>query len=121
MANITISATSASVLMKAYCNAAEILGLTAQVQAEILGIHRTTLIRNANKGLQSNPKACELQLHFIHLYQALYALTGGELQAMKYWFTTHNKILKAIPADCCQSVHGLIRTVQYLQFIQHKN
>lgn len=121
MSKVTVSSTSAPVLMKAYYNATKALGLTTQVQAEMLGIHRTTLTRNMNKGLLSNPKACELQLHFVNIYRALYALTGGEQQVMRHWFYTHNQSLRATPKECCKNIHGLLRTAQYLQLVQRQH
>ena len=109
----------ARILMKAYCQAGKALGLSHQAQAKILGIHCSTFSRNAQKGFASKPKVCELQLHFVSLYQSLYAIAGGDKGVMQHWFHTYNRTLKGIPAQQCNSVQGLLRSAQYLGALQH--
>ncbi|MFT6267885.1 MAG: hypothetical protein ACJAVV_000690 [Alphaproteobacteria bacterium] len=108
-----------AVVTKAYHNAFKDLGLTLDQGANILGVGRSTLLRNVN-GFDKTTKQWELQILFIRFYRSLYALFGGDKGAMKHWFTHMNKHVRGIPKDMCFSIVGLVNINSYLDALRGK-
>lgn len=109
------------VLGKALLNSKEYLGLTNTDLGEIIGKDRTyfTRLRNHNV-LEPDSKEGELALHVIRIYRSLYALEGGDIEAMEEWLNTPNKHLDAIPKDLLKSIQGLVQVVEYLDAMRGK-
>ncbi len=109
------------VLGKALLNSKEYLGLTNTELGEIIGKDRTyfTRLRNHNV-LEPDSKEGELALHVIRIYRSLYALEGGDIEAMEEWLNTPNKHLDAIPKDLLKSIQGLVQVVEYLDAMRGK-
>jgi hypothetical protein len=61
-----------------------------------------------------------LQLHFVRLYRALFAIAGGDLAFMNHWYRTNNNALGGEPAKLCESIGGLRRTNEYLDAMRGK-
>ncbi|NQZ06024.1 MAG: DUF2384 domain-containing protein [Algicola sp.] len=108
------------VLMKAFYRASQALGVSNAESTQILGVNASTLSRNATKGFSPDSKTGELQLHFVRLYRALFAIAGGDVEFMKHWYRTNNTTLGGEPAKLCQSIVGLIRTNEYLDAMRGK-
>ena len=109
------------VLSKALLNSKEHLGLTHAELGEIIGKDRTyfTRLRNHNV-LEPDSKEGELALHVIRIYRSLYALEGGDLEAMKEWLNTANKHLHGTPKELLKNIQGLVNVVEYLDAIRGK-
>jgi hypothetical protein len=105
------------VLATALVNAGKELGLTQHDLGQIIGRDRTALNRG---GLDPDSKSGELALLLVRAYRALYALTGGDREAMRHWFQTDNLHTGGIPTEQVRSVQGLIRVVEYLDAIRGK-
>jgi len=89
--------------------------------AKIIGPHRNTVDRFLKKGeLDPNSKPGELALLLIRVYRSLFALNGGNRNAMIHWLNTHNHHIQGIPLDEMKNVMGLSRVVNYLDAIRGK-
>lgn len=109
-----------AVLMKAFKNACQHLGVSNEEAGDILGVNKSTLNRNSISGFPLNSKTNELQLHFVRLYRSLFAIAGGDLDFMKHWYRTDNDVLNNVPAALCTRIGGLIRTTEYLDAMRGK-
>jgi hypothetical protein len=105
------------VLSTALVNAGKELGLTQQNLGQIVGKDRTALSRG---GLDPQSKSGELALLLVRAYRALFALTGGDREAMRHWFQTENLHTGGVPSEQVRSVQGLMRVVEYLDAIRGK-
>jgi hypothetical protein len=105
------------VLATALANAGKEVGLTQSALAQVIGRDRTVLSRS---GLDPDSKAGELALLFIRAYRALFALTGGDRDAMRHWFQTANLHTGGVPAQQVRQVQGLVQVVEYLDAIRGK-
>jgi len=105
------------VLATALVNAGKELGLTQQTLGEIIGKDRTALSRG---GLDPGSKSGELALLLVRAYRALFALTGGDRDAMRHWFQTENLHTGGVPCEQVRNVQGLMRVVEYLDAIRGK-
>ena len=101
-----------AVVTKAVRRAAEKLGVTHAVLASILGVSASTISRLGTAPL-SRPKSIELGLLFVRVYRSLLGVVGSEEDARR-WLHNHNHHLEGCPAELIQTVHGLIRTLTYL-------
>jgi len=105
------------VLATALVNAGRELGLTQQLLGDIIGKDRTTLSRG---GIDPESKPGELALLLVRAYRALFALMGGDRDAMRHWFQTENLHTGGVPCEQVRSVQGLMRVVEYLDAIRGK-
>ncbi|QMU60178.1 MAG: DUF2384 domain-containing protein [Gammaproteobacteria bacterium] len=109
------------VLGKALLNSKEHLGLTNTELGEIMGKDRTYFTRLRNHSvLEPNSKEGELALHVIRIYRSLYALEGGDVEAMEEWLNTPNKHLHGIPKELLKNIQGLVNVVEYLDAMRGK-
>ncbi len=105
------------VLATALVNAGKEVGLTQHDLATIIGRDRTAFSRS---GLDPDSKSGELALLFVRAYRALFALTGGDRDAMRHWFRTANLHTGGVPADQVRQVQGLVLVVEYLDAVRGK-
>jgi hypothetical protein len=103
------------VLATALVSAGRELGFTQQDLGQVIGRDRTALSRG---GLDPESKSGELALLFIRAYRALFALTGGDREAMRHWFQTENLHTRGVPCEQVRSVQGLMQVVGYLDAIR---
>ncbi len=109
------------VLGKALLNSKEYLGLTNTELGEIIGKDRTYFTRLRNHSvLEPDSKEGELALHVIRVYRSLYALEGGDMEAMEEWLNTPNKHLCATPKALLKNIQGLVQVVEYLDAMRGK-
>lgn len=103
-------------LTKAVLRAAELLGLSQQIVARVLGVSRPTITRMAQgryRLTESQAKTWELAVLFVRMFRSLDALLGHD-EAARAWLTGPNTDLGARPIDLIGSAEGLVRVVQYL-------
>lgn len=112
--------TPSIVLMKAFDNACNELGVNRVNKSKILGVNASTLSRKSGIGFPPQSKTGELQLHFIRLYRSLFAISGGDKEFMSHWYSTMNNDLHGTPMDLCQSIRGLFSVNQYLDAMRGK-
>ncbi len=109
------------VLAEATLNAASFLGLTTEVLGNILGRDRTSISRLKKVPvLDPESKTGELALLFIRVYRGLFAILGGNQNAMRAWLQQPNLALHGTPSRLITSVSGLSSTVQYIDAMRGK-
>ncbi|QCZ95487.1 MbcA/ParS/Xre antitoxin family protein [Salinimonas iocasae] len=106
------------VVARAYRSAYKDFGLTDAKAAAILGETHTRF--TLSQGFSLSSKEHEIQVLFIHLYQSLYAILGGDKAAMKHWFSTSNKHLRGIPMQLVTRITGLAEINAYLDAMRAK-
>lgn len=100
------------VLSKAVMHAAEKLGLTADQLARILSVKAEyALINQVNPDSTSGQKA----LLLIQMFQSIYALTGGDIDAIQNFMSSPNRITGGIPIEQIQEDPGLVQVLEYVQ------
>lgn len=119
--NIESKPSESQVLATALDNLKDILNISNHDLSEIIGVHRNTLSRSLNnKKIQSKSKEGECSLLLIRIYRALFALNGGNIEAMKHWLRTNNRHIQGVPLETMKTVLGLSRVVNYLDAIRGK-
>lgn len=106
----------ADLLASAALAASRALGLKNAQLAAILGVSEPTLsrIRRGNYGIPDG-KPFELALLLVRIYRALYAIVGGDSDAMHHWVAAANRHLSGqSPAELMQSVEGIAQVLHYL-------
>ena len=104
------------VLSDATRRAAAELGLTQAALADIVGRHRSRL----RDGIDPNGKSGELALLFVRVYRGLFALLGGDRDAMRRWVRANNRGTGGVPAEQMTSVDGLVRVLGYVDGMRGK-
>lgn len=117
LAQTTPSASSRNlVLSKAATRAADRLGLSGQLLAQVLGLSEATVsrLKRGEVLLQDGTKSFELAALLVRVFRSLDALVGGDERAMKTWIRSANMSLGATPADLIRTVRGLTDVAAYL-------
>ncbi len=112
----------AAVLSRALLRAADLLGLTGQTMARVVGVSAASWSRLAagQRTVDPDSKEGELALLFLRLYRSLDALVGGDAEKARAWLRAPNAHLSAVPLECIQSVAGLVRVDEYLDAVRGK-
>jgi hypothetical protein len=113
--NLATEPDARRVLASALVNAGKELGLTQADLGAVIGRDRTALSRGQ---LDPASKSGELALLLIRAYRALFALVGGDRDAMRHWMHTENLHTGGVPSEQVRSVQGLSRVVEYLDAIR---
>lgn len=121
MMNIESKPSDNQVLATALDNVREILNISLNDISAIIGVHRNTL-RNAlnNKKIDTKSKEGECSLLLIRIYRSLFALNGGNVDAMIHWLRTNNRHIQGVPLETMKTVLGLSKVVNYLDAIRGK-
>jgi DNA-binding XRE family transcriptional regulator len=107
--------------------AAKILGLDREHLADTIGVSVPTIARIKKGAPVPDHKPYEMALLVIRIYRALYAIVGGNHDAMKHWISTPNRHLgeragqPAIPAELMRHTEGLIHVLWYLDAMRGKH
>ena len=104
------------VVTKATLRAAEFLGLSNKVLANILGVSSATITRmqRGDYVLRKEQKAFELAVLFVRLYRSLDAIVGGDDAIARSWLSNSNTVLGDTPLTRIQSIAGLLNVIEYL-------
>lgn len=109
------------VLAQALDKLKEQMHLSHEDLGKIIGVHRNTVTRLLKRGdIEPDSKEGELSLLLIRVYRSLFALNGGNHDAMRHWLTTPNRHIQAIPLESMKTVLGMSRVVNYLDAIRGK-
>ncbi len=103
-------------LTKAVLRAAEFLGLSQAVLADVLGVSGATASRLAGGRYALQPerrREWEFALLFVRLFRSLDAIVGNDRNA-RLWLRHDNLALGAKPLDLIRSAEGLVRVLHYL-------
>ena len=110
------AASDAAVVAKAAVRAADRLGLTNKVLAQIIGVSEPSAsrLRQGKYPLDKNQKPFELAVLFIRLYRSLDAVVAGDDGVAKAWLRNNNTALNAAPIDLIRTISGLTDVIHYL-------
>lgn len=120
MAISTAVKSDLSLVGSSLIRAAEMLGLPREQLANTIGVSVPTIARMKRGAPIPGNKPFEMALLVLRIYRSLYALLGGNTDAMKHWMTTPNTHLKdtsgqaQVPAELIQHIEGLTRVLWYL-------
>jgi len=106
---------AAAVLGKAVARAAERLGLSRALLAQVLGLSPASISRlcAGNYHLDPKRKEWDFALLLVRLFRALDSIVGDEATARK-WLASDNLALNGRPVDLIRNTEGLVRVVHYL-------
>lgn len=104
------------VLCKALLNVREALDLKQAELGGIIGLNRSSVSRL--QSLDPESKTGELALLLVRVYRSLFAMVGGNADAMRHWLRTRNTHLGGEPLQLMTSVQGLIHVVEYLDAVR---
>jgi hypothetical protein len=104
------------VLSKAVVRAADHLGLSNRLLAEVLGLSEPTIsrLRRGQYRLQRGAKPFELAQLLLRLFRSLDAISGSDDEASRSWLRSDNRALPGRPIDLIRSITGLIDVAAYL-------
>ena len=104
------------VLSKAVVRAADHLGLTNKLLAEVLGLSEPTIsrLRKGHYRLQRGAKPFELAQLLLRLFRSLDAISGSDDEASRSWLKSDNRALAGRPIDLIRSITGLTDVAAYL-------
>lgn len=107
---------SEHVLSKATLRAADHLGLTNAVLAQIIGLSEASIsrMRNGQYLLNRDRKEFELAQVFVRAFRSLDAITGGDDASARSWLVADNLALRARPIDLMKTVRGLVAMADYV-------
>ncbi|WP_029003373.1 MbcA/ParS/Xre antitoxin family protein [Azorhizobium doebereinerae] len=105
-----------AVITKAVIRAADALGVTARLLAEVIGVSEASVsrMRKADYTLDAGSKPFELAVLFVRLFRALDAIVGGDAAAARAWMQAENTALGGIPAQRIRTISGLVDVIAYL-------
>lgn len=106
----------AAVVTKAVLRAAEQLGITNRVLANVIGLSEATVsrMRAGEYELQRDQKPFELAVLFVRLYRSLDAIVGGDKNVASTWLQNANRALDDRPLSLIQTIPGLVNVIGYL-------
>jgi hypothetical protein len=115
-AEATPAVLAPAVVTKAVTRAAERLGLSNRLLADVLGLSEATVSRmgSGSYRLDAGTKPFELALLFIRLFRSLDSIAGGDRAVARAWLRNENTALGAKPIALIESVTGLVNVVAYL-------
>ena len=108
--------TAATTLTKAVLRSADMLRLSQQSVANILGVSASTVSRMFAGNYQITPerqKEWEIAVLFVRMFRSLDAIFGHNDIALQ-WLNGDNLALHGKPADLIQQTEGLVRVLYYL-------
>lgn len=119
--NIKSKPNDNQVLAIALNNLKDLLNISSDDLGQIIGVHRNTITRLLKKGeIDPKSKEGEFSLLLIRVYRSLFALNGGNKEAIRHWLTTNNRHVQGVPLETMKTVLGLSRVVNYLDAIRGK-
>lgn len=111
----------AAVLAKAVLRAAEQLGLHQSQLGAVLGVHRTAISRmKSAQSLDPSTKQGELALLLIRIARGLSALTGGDVQWIRHFMRSPNRMTGGTPAEQITSIQGLVAVLRVVDALRGK-
>ncbi len=107
---------AAKTLTKAVLRATDLLRISQQSLASILGLSASTVSRMVSGQYQLIPgrtKEWEFAVLFVRMFRSLDAIFGHHDTALQ-WLRGDNLALHGRPLDLIQSAEGLVRVLHYL-------
>ncbi len=104
------------VLTEATVRAADILCLSGESLAKVIGLSAASVSRMRTGAYQLEPdsKPWELSTLLVRLYRGLDAITAGDESSLRAWMRSENLALHGVPAELIVTVSGLSDTLAYV-------
>jgi transcriptional regulator with XRE-family HTH domain len=105
-------------LTKATLRIADMLGISQEVLASVIGISEATVSRMQRGSFvleRDKGKAFELARLLLQLYDLLDRIVFADRVTAKAWIISENLTLQGRPIDLIQRAHGLARVIEYLR------
>lgn len=112
----TRSPAAQQTLTRAVLRAADLLDVTQNELASILGVSPATVSRMTSGRylLQTDRKEWQLAVLFVRMFRSLDSITGGRDDLSRAWLRGQNEALHSAPAALLGDVESFVRVVQYL-------
>jgi transcriptional regulator with XRE-family HTH domain len=109
-----------ALLARAAVRAADLLELTGEELARIIGISPASVSRLRHGKLQLAPesKSGELAVMLLRAFRALDAVVGSRDELARAWLNAANADLDGVPRELLRQVDGLARVVGYLDAVR---
>ena len=107
-----------SVVTKAFTWAYQELGLNVKQASEILGISPSSLAQTTLLGFESGTVEYRKQLAFIRMYHLLIAVSEGDSEQMKVWFSRYSAEFEGTPLAMCKELDGIEMVSDYLRALK---
>lgn len=107
-----------SVVTKAFTWAYQELGLNVKQASEILGISPSSLAQTTLLGFESGTVEYRKQLAFIRMYHLLIAVSEGDSEQMKVWFSRYSVEFDGTPFAMCKELDGIEMVSDYLRALK---
>lgn len=106
---------AATILSKAVGRAAQRLGISRALLAQVLGVSAPTISRlyQGKYQLEPNRKEWEFALLLVRLFRSLDSIVGDE-ETARTWLNSPNLGLNERPIELIRNTEGLVRVVHYL-------
>lgn len=110
------------VVSTATVRAAEILGLSQETLARVLGVSEASVsrLKRSQRQIDVRTKEGELALLFVRMFRSLDALLSGDEVKAQAWLRAHNTHLGGAAVDRIQTVEGLVDVIRYLDAMRGK-
>jgi transcriptional regulator with XRE-family HTH domain len=104
------------ILTKAVIRAADRLGISGRLLAEVIGVSEGQIsrFRSGGAALAERTKSFELAALLVRAFRSLDAIIGGDEAAARAWLNNQNLALGTRPVERITSVQGLADVVAYL-------
>ena len=109
-------AEDARVLSHATRRAGAELGLDTATLAAIVHRSRTRLA----DPIRPDKATGELAMMFLRVYRGLFALLGGDRDAMRLWMAGPNRGTGGVPVEQMKSIEGLAKVLRYVDAMRGK-
>ena len=107
-----------SVVTKAFTWAYQELGLNVKQASEILRISPSSLAQTTLLGFESGTMEYRKQLAFIRMYHLLIAVSEGDSEQMKVWFSRYSVEFDGTPLAMCKELDGIEMVSDYLRALK---
>jgi len=112
----TRSPAAQETLTEAVLRASDLLNVSQNELAAILGVSPATISRMSSGRylLQTDRKEWQLAVLFVRFFRSLDSITAGKDDLSRAWLRGHNDALNGVPAALLGDIESFVRVVQYL-------
>lgn len=95
-----------------------ILNIAVQFDISVLQLSKILEVNDIVQILEGSKEA-ESAMVLINIYKKLYSVTNGDVNTMRIFIHSNNKLINAIPLEVLQTKDGLTTVFELLRFFQY--
>lgn len=95
-----------------------ILNIAVQFDISVLQLSKILEVNDIVQILEGSKEA-ESAMVLINIYKKLYSVTNGDVNTMRIFIHSNNKLINAIPLEVLQTKYGLTTVFELLRFFQY--